>query len=392
MPCNRCHECRERGEKFCIYCGEYLNYPRSGCERCQECIDEGDAYCRFCGKRLTPYEGEGCEMCQQSKAMGHTYCRYCGRKLRDEENIFLTIGFWVGITVSVLLSFLVLFEYAVAIWGIPQVLPRIGDYGSTLILVIPKIINVVSFNGVPSQIYYILLFIAVSACLALYLYKAYGPAMELGNGNKGPIKDTALFEVSVLFCVLFIWEYVFVLILTFAGVKIDTLPERETWQWMYELLEASVWEEIITRILLIGLPMAIVALAWKREGKGSWKYLFGGFGFSKISLVFILFSAIIFGAGHLNSWGSWKFFTTFAFGLIAGYLFCKYGVYATIIMHFMTDYLSAESWLLGSSGSIMSIMLILMCSLACIPYTYIYLKKCVDGTRNLFKPQNKDLK
>ena len=37
-------------------------------------------------------------------------------------------------------------------------------------------------------------------------------------------------------------------------------------------------------------------------------------------------------------------------------------------------------------------MLILMCSLACIPYTYIYLKKCVDGTRNLFKPQNKDLK
>ena len=365
MPCNKCHECRERGDKFCIYCGEMLDGPAPGYD--QKCI------------------GGFCDMCERSRMMGYTYCTRCGRKLKNDENILLTIGFYVGCVTAMVLTCLVLFEYAVAIWGIPQVLPKIGDAGSTLILVIPKIINIISFNGVLSQIYYILLFIAVSVCLALYLYKAYGPVMELAEGNNEPIKSTALFEVPVLFAVLFFWEYIYAFILTLMGVDMGKLPEMDTWKWLYELLEASVWEEVITRILLIGLPTVIIALAWKHEGRTSWKYLFGGFGFSKVSLVLIVFSAFIFGAGHLENWGSWKFFTTFAFGLIAGYLFCRYGVYATIIMHFMTDYMSAEEWLLGSSAPIMTTLLIMLISFACVPYTYIYLKKGVLGIRDLFR-------
>ena len=363
MTCGRCDECRERGDSFCVYCGEMLKpYPRSGCARCQECRNSGD-----------------------------TFCRYCGKKLTEEENPFLQIGFVIGMITAVVLTCLLVFEYIVALWGIPQVFPNLPDYGSTLIIVVPIIINVVSFSGVLSQIYYLLLIAAVTVCLFLFLYKAAIPLHKLSKGDNKTIRKTAFFEMPVLFAVLYFWEFIFLMVLRVAGVDVSGLPDMDAWKWMYELLEASVWEEVITRILLIGLPMALIALFYNKEGKGSWKYLFGGFGIDRKVLVLIFFSATIFAAGHLNNWGWWKFFPTFAFGLIVGYLFCRYGVYATIMMHFLTDYTNAESWLFGSTP-VMTALTIFLLSVVCVPYTYIYLKKGVIGMRDIIRGQNKDLR
>ena len=362
MSCGRCDECRARGDSFCIYCGEYLTaLPRNGCERCDECARNGDSF-----------------------------CRYCGKKLIKEENPFLLIGFVVGMLTAVILSCFLVFEYFVALWGIPQVWPNLPDYGSTLILVVPVIIEFATFDGVLSQIYYILLILAVTICVGLLFYKAVGPIQKLSKGDNKTIRDTAFFEMPVLFAVLYIWELILVLVLQAMGVEISGLPDRETWKWMYELLEASVWEEVITRILLIGLPVVLIALFYDKEGKSSWKYLFGGFGFNKKAIVLIFFSAFIFGAGHLQNWGWWKFFPTFVFGLIAGYLFCKYGVYATILLHFLTDYMSAESWFFGTSNATLTALSFFVLSVACIPYTYIYVKKLIVGTKDVFKGRDRE--
>ena len=75
-------------------------------------------------------------------------CRYCGKKLAKEENPFLTIGFIIGMITAVSLTCLLVFEYFVALWGIPQVFPHLPDYGSTLILVVPMIVKIVSFKMV----------------------------------------------------------------------------------------------------------------------------------------------------------------------------------------------------------------------------------------------------
>ena len=57
MSCGRCDECRARGDRFCVYCGEYLTaLPRSGCERCEECARNGDTFCKYCGKKLIKEE------------------------------------------------------------------------------------------------------------------------------------------------------------------------------------------------------------------------------------------------------------------------------------------------------------------------------------------------
>ena len=364
VACDRCRECMERGDRFCVYCGEMLKpLPRSGCDRCSECFDNGDTFCRYCGKYLT-----------------------------DDEHPLLKIGFAMGLITAVILSIVLTLEYSAAIWGIPQVLPRLPDYGSTLIIVVPVVVDMISFNGILSQIYYILLILAVTASIGVLFYKAIGPAKSLMKGNNRKIRDTAFFEMPVLFSVLFIWEMAYFLILQGLGVDTNGLPDRDTWIWMYELLEASVWEEVITRMLFIGLPTALIAFQVKKEGKGSWKYLFGGFGFSRTAIFLILFSALFFGLGHVGGWGWWKFFSTFVFGLITGYLFCKYGVYATIAMHFLTDYMSAEGWVLGNDSAFFTAMTFALLSFICMPYTFIYLKRGALALRDLFFPQNNDLK
>ena len=365
MSCDRCEECRMKGHKFCIYCGEMLEpyLPRNGCDRCEECSANGDVFCRYCGKRLV-----------------------------KEESPLMKIGFAIGLITSVILSLLMVFEWFVAVWGIPMVIPNLPDYGSTLILVVPAIVNVVSFNGVLSQIYYILLILAVTISLGYLLFKGLGPMLNISKGDNKTIRRTAMFEVPVLFSVLFVWELIFILALEACGVEIKGLPDRDVWVWMYELLEASVWEEVITRLLLIGLPMMLIATFLKKEGKSSWRYLFGGFGLNKTVIVLIFFSAFIFGAGHLNNWGWWKFFTTFAFGLIAGYLFSRYGIYSTIMLHFLTDYMSAESWFFGTDSAIMTALIMILLSFACFPYTYIYLKRGVQALIDIFSDQSNGLR
>ena len=392
MTCDRCRECQDKGYRYCMYCGERLDrpIPGQGCAHCDECRNEGDRFCKYCGKPLFEMR-DGCDRCDECLENGDKFCRYCGKSLVKPENPLLTIGFVVGFVTALVATGVLVLEYAVAIWAIPQVLPNMADYGVSLILVVPMVVTFFSFDGIPAQIYYILLIVALTVCFVFYFYKAVNPMVKLKNGDNKSIRDTAFFEVPVLFCTLLFWELAFAFILRALGIDMQGLPDRETWKWMFDLLEAPVWEEIITRILMIGVPMALIALIKDREGKGSLKYLFGGFGFNKPAMVLIFFSAFMFGAGHLTNWGTWKFFPTFVFGLIAGYLFCKYGVYATIILHFLTDYLSAETWVTGSDIGL-SYLLLLLFALACVPYTYIYLRKGVLSLKEVFLGQSKDLK
>lgn len=388
MTCDRCDECRRDGAKFCIYCGENLMPSTESC--CDISCAKGFKYCTVCGRRTEPEPIDTTNCCDECRRRGFRYCIYCGRPLCETSNVsqkdsFLTIGFYVGLVTAVFILLLGLFEYGVAIWGIPQVLPNIKDFTCSLILVIPQVYTFFEFSGTGAQVYYLLLIAAITVCMFWYIYKAIEPAKRFAKDTNDtePIKNTAFFEVAVLFCALYFVEIVFSFILQIFGQNVGDLPERETWIWLFDLLEAPVWEELITRVLYLGVPVMILALVRKKTDRPAWKYLFGGFGIDRTALVFTFFSAFMFGAGHLTNWTVWKFFPTFLFGLIAGYLFCKYGVYATIVMHFLTDYIQAEQWLTGSSSSVITILILFLFMFACAPYVVVYLKKGIDALRTL---------
>jgi membrane protease YdiL (CAAX protease family) len=112
---------------------------------------------------------------------------------------------------------------------------------------------------------------------------------------------------------------------------------------MFSLLNASIWEELVTRVMLIGLPMAILGLILKK--KNALKCMFGGFGISKVAIALIILSAVIFGLAHIPSWGLFKAPPTVFFGIISGCMYVRYGLHTSILIHFFTDYIAAFGWM-----------------------------------------------
>lgn len=326
-----------------------------------------------------------CDRCGMPCKEDDRFCMYCGEPLFPQRKELKSPVLVFGIVITLIVSALLLFELYVGIVKSGWVLSYLPDYHTQIFFIVPAIVSVFRVSGSALQLYYVLLLIAVTASLIYLFYKALGPAGKLIKGDGTAMKETALFEMATLFSALYLFEMILTLVLKACGVNMGSLPERETWQWMFDLLEASVWEEIITRVLYLGVPVMIVYAITKKNELPLWRYLFGGFKMNTTALVFIVFSAAMFGAGHLTNWGSWKFIPTFIFGLIAGYLFVKYGVYATIAMHFLTDYISAETWLTGGDSAITTALLLLVLMVLAIPYLLIYLKKGIVFLGNTMK-------
>lgn len=360
MPCERCSESKEKGQRFCEHCGEFIG---DDCERCEECRRSGARFCEYCGRPF--FERPPAYVPPTTK-----------------ENL-LRIGFIVGVVTTAIWSIYLIFELLVALGNFTNVFEHLANYTSDIILVIPKIITIWTLKDVGLQIYWVLLVIAIIICLAYLFYKAVGPTKGLvEKKDKKSFANTALFEVCVLFSALYAFEIALAIVLMILGIDTGSLPEREKWIWMFDLLEAPVWEEIITRMLYLGVPLAIYYVIKKK--KGAWKCIFGGhIEIDRVALFFIVFSAFMFGAGHLTNWGAWKFIPTFLFGLMAGYLFCKYGVYATVALHFLTDYCQADEWAFGSN--VIFVILAMITALACAPYLYVYAKRGILHTIKVIK-------
>ena len=349
------------------------------CERCEECRRRRERFCRFCGDAL----GDSCSECEVCRNEGVRFCSACGRPLTGPLDVLSNIVTVGGIIATCLLTLLLLFETAVMIWGIPNVLMALNGYSSWLIVIVPALVDVVRLDGVPLQIYYILLVMAVLISVGYASLRSAGPVKDAVKGDISSIRNAPLFEICVLFSALYIIELVIIII----ADPNESISFDSKWIEMFELLEAPVWEEIITRVLYISVPVMIVCMIRKTADRPAWHYLFGGWKrFDTVTVVFILFSALMFGLAHyLGSWGAWKILPTFLFGLIAGYLFVKYGVYTTICIHFLTDYISSEMYLLDTSTMILTALIVLFAALVCIPYVYIYAKKGLMHMSSVFR-------
>jgi hypothetical protein len=115
---------------------------------------------------------------------------------------------------------------------------------------------------------------------------------------------------------------------------------------MYLLANASVYEELITRVLLIGVPLLIYEVLSHNLGLSEsqhnslFRYIVGGnipIGSKEIYL--ILFSSLTFGLAHTPGWDYYKVLPTFISGIAFGYLFLSKGIHTAIILHFAFDYL-----------------------------------------------------
>jgi membrane protease YdiL (CAAX protease family) len=175
------------------------------------------------------------------------------------------------------------------------------------------------------------------------LKKSRAPMMESQN--------TIIMLAQLFFAVYsFNWIYYYILQLGQVPTHTPDFSALSDWALIYNLTSAAVYEEIISRILLIGIPLLIIHAILKRLKKPMKNYILGGdFEINKITIILIIFSSITFGLAHAPGWDYWKVIPTFISGFALGYLYIRKGIFAAILLHFTINFLSIPLLLLNYS-------------------------------------------
>ena len=248
------------------------------------------------------------------------------------------------ISAIVMLTFVaqLVLSIVVLLYGIQLVVPAILDDwgGFGLFLVMPVIVTIVTLSGVSLIAYYFFLIGAIVASCAWILITSIDRfSKELSMKAESRVHSPLFETCGLMFATLFFS----LLVALVANPSADELPDEGTLaESLFLLANASVWEELIVRVLLVGIPLlAVDALRRKRRPKLYSYFLGGGFKMGVPEVLLILASSVLFGYAHFASgWGAWKIVPATVGGIAFGYLFLKFGLAASVMLHFGTDYLS----------------------------------------------------
>ncbi|MDD1755857.1 MAG: CPBP family glutamic-type intramembrane protease [Methanomassiliicoccales archaeon] len=358
--------------------------PSRYCPGCGRPLEETDQFCPLCGRPLSP---------QASIAYSQ---RYAYQPPSTVESI-MKFGRLVTLIALAALMGLLVVNVVILAWSPTIILPEAADgaYGNTLFLIVPwadPLIGLVELSGWSFGIYHVLLVFAICASFAWMVVTSVDPlkkelSLERPKGGHSP-----LWIIGTIFFAILAMNFIYALILTLLNVEITTpdFASEDLWQLLHGLASASVWEELITRVLIIGVPLLLIDLAYHKRKKLSRYFFGGGFEFGGKELALIWASAGIFALGHIVYWDTWKIIPTWIAGLAFGYLFLRLGLYACIMLHFMVDYLSVPMDIAPDSTAVVLILglLILFWDLLGSVYFAIFFKRIIDFlTGKVAKPQ-----
>lgn len=320
---------------------------RADCPHCEEYRNAGYMYCGKCGKLLD------CFSCNSYRYGNAGHCGSCGRPFHvtappQIKSFSFTRIF--GIIAAILTSLFLIVDAVALYVHASDIFLFLSDkmYGMLILIPYPYTFTVISETLL--QLYWLFLVAVLTLCFIKLIHETYLYFKNRKQRNEESLKieKTGIYWIGLLWpATMFLQIAVLYAAILLFGVDF-TVPDMDMDQLslMFVLADASVWEELITRVLIIGVPLLLMALA---KGKTDfWKYPLGGFGVDKLSMGLIVIAALVFGYGHEAGWGMAKVIPAFIFGLAAGYLFVEYGLYAAILLHFVNDYVSAYTWLGGS--------------------------------------------
>jgi len=265
------------------------------------------------------------------------------------------------------------------IYGISIVLPAINGIHYPVYVVAPILIDLFTLTGDALAIYYILIVIAISLSAAwLYVTGFKGFAEELSMNAKSR-QHSKIFDLcGLFFAVLFLDVIVALLLLAGGRTPIHPTGTSEPSELLFYLANASVWEELVFRVLLIGVPLILIDLVRGRLRKHKYSYVLGGgFNIGIPETVLVIVSSSIFGYAHLSAYGSWKVFPAAVAGLAFAYMFLWHGLGGAIMLHFAFDYLGMPGTAFGTSigtDALLSLAELLWIGLGFIFFAYYLLR------------------
>ena len=296
-----------------------------------------------------------CPSCRMTIPADAVFCPHCGTKVKEEPvpptppryepppgpPTLIDVGRGVAAYSTLILLILLTVNIFILIWSISVVLPGIDDSTFAFYIVTPWIIELIEIGGNVLGAYHILLVMIITASFIWIVWKSHFTFIE--ELRIRPLKKghSPLYLVGTFFFTLLAFNFFYYIILEAFGIT-PTTPgfEGDLWKALFAFANASVWEELITRVLFIGIPLILVDLIRKDGMRWKSYFLGGGFKMDRPEIILVVFSSSVFALAHLTSWDAFKIPPTFLAGLALGYLFLRVGLYASIMLHFAFDYLS----------------------------------------------------
>ena len=262
----------------------------------------------------------------------------------------------------ILVVFLLLMVASVAVYSLAYLPPFIdGEYfGVPIYLIMPYPIVMFSIMGASAYAWYALLVLVILSSLGIFLYRGLPEYRK--NYAKNESERSSIQEFSELFAATTVTVFAITVLMQILGVNVHGigLGELPLYSVILHLLHAAVFEELVVRLLFLGIPVFLYAVLVKKKDLPVWRIFGGNFSIGVVELSFILISAAIFGIAHTQSWGWWKFVPTFVVGLALGYLYMRYGIHYAILFHFLTDYSGVTGELIPSLGIAVHGMILLV--------------------------------
>jgi len=332
-----------------------------------------------------------CDGCDRSKAMGYKFCIKCGQSFAEEAPVPTYTVEKKGILDESVLSRFVIPSIALiivsCIVSVALIAVDFGegwdyitDKGISPWIYLGSIIKIAHLEGTAAGLFWLFLAIVAVISVALFIWQSK-ECFRFGEGYVERVKDTPLFWMGLLFGSVMVTEVLMNLVFTAFGMGVETpgwIKDMTLGDALVSFTNAAVWEEIMFRVMFLGLPVAIVALA-SRE-KGAWRYLLGGFGSSKLAVVFLIFSTLLFAFAHVDSWGVMKIFTVSLGGFMLGYMYMRFGLHVAIVCHLINDF--SIVWSMGVDGTFAGLLLLAILGFGLVNLPLVC-KKTVKGIRKV---------
>jgi len=278
-----------------------------------------------------------------------------------------------------LLLFLII-SMAYLLWSPSLVIPNGMFAGAKLFLITPLPVVIATLTGWAFAVYYLVIVASITASFFYVVFKdwkIYGKELNM-QWKSG--EHSVFFSVAGIFFAVLFFDIVYMLIISMIQISPTTpdFAQAPIWQNMYGLANASVWEEVITRVLLLGFPLMVYHMIKKEKKYPIRRYfLGGGIEIDNAAIVLVIFSSSMFGIAHSFSWDIYKVLPASVAGVAFAYVFLKYGLAASIILHFSFDFTGIPGMVSGTFGGLWVPLMLLWFVAGAIFFVY-YLKNMIE--------------
>jgi len=279
-------------------------------------------------------EDEKCQDCEYWAEQGAAFCGRCGRMLAEPADLPVKKKTNLTERDSFQNKLLIIGALLVPFILIISIIYIIAGYAE----------GQASFNAL-GNVYYGILIVIVLLCFA-YAVKSVLGSIRTSRDPEASAANSGLASAGMAVAVLITITIVYVLLTSFMqDIDPSYFDKYTKLQMAVMLLAAGAEEELIFRMLMVGVPSAVLFAAVRKPHASH--ALLGGFGLSKAAWIIIIVSGLAFGLAHLSSWNFAKVPQAAIGGIVFGYIFVKYGIYASILAHSTLDCLTVTVYALG---------------------------------------------